>query len=190
MKTIAFCGSPRKMGNTETLVNETIKGIESAGQKVETFYLNAMKIKPCQGCGGCYETGECIFHDDFDTVYRAIRSSDRIIMASPIYFYSVSAQLKIMIDRCQSFWSEKYLLKKTIESGKHGRKGLLLLTGGMKNNTGITCAEACLTAFFRTVSVPEHTSLGYLEIDNKGDILQHPTALKDAYEAGVQLVTE
>ncbi len=189
MKTIAFYGSPRKKGNTETLVNEAITGIESVGHKVETFHLNEMKIQPCQGCGGCYQTGECIFHDDFDMVYRAIRSSDRIIIASPIYFYSVSAQLKIMIDRCQSFWSEKYHLKKPIEAGKHGRKGLILLSGGMKNNTGIKCAEACGTAFFRTVSVPEHSTLGYLSIDNKGDILKHPTALKDAYEAGVTLVS-
>ena len=189
MKTIAFCGSPRKKGNTETLVNEAIKGIESVGHTVETFYLNAMNIKPCQGCGGCYQTGECIFHDDFDTVYSAIRSSDRIIIASPIYFYSVSAQLKIMIDRCQSFWSEKYLLKKPLEGGKHGRKGLILLTGGMKNNTGVECAESCGTAFFRTVSIPEHNTLSYLSIDNKGDILKHPTALKDAFEAGVKLVS-
>lgn len=190
MKITAFCGSPRKKGNTETLVHEAINGIESVGHKVETFYLNAMKINPCQGCGGCNETGECIYHDDFDTVYSAIRSSDRIIIASPIYFYAVSAQLKIMIDRCQSFWCEKYLLKKPLKAGMHGRKGLILLTGGMKNTAGVKCAGACVTAFFRTVSIPEHATLSYLEIDSKGDILKHPTALKDAYEAGVKLVTE
>ena len=189
MKITAFLGSPRKKGNTETLVNEAIKGIASAGHKVESFYLNTMKIQPCQGCGGCYKTGECIFHDDFDIVYSAIRSSDRIIIASPIYFYSVSAQLKSMIDRCQSFWSEKYLLKKPIEGGKHGRKGLILLTGGMKNNTGVECAEACVKALFTTVSIPEHSTLIYLSIDSKGDILKHPTALKDAFEAGVTLVS-
>ncbi len=189
MKIIAFCGSPRKKGNSETLLNEAIKGIENSGSTVETFYLNKMNIKPCQGCGGCNDTGECVFKDDMDMVSSAIRSSDRIIIASPIYFYSVSAQTKIMIDRCQCFWSEKYLLKKPIEGGKHGRKGLMLLTGGMKNNTGVRCAEACGTAFFRTVSVPEHSTLSYLEIDYKGDILKHPTALKDAYEAGVKLVS-
>jgi multimeric flavodoxin WrbA len=189
MKVIAFCGSPRKKGNSETLLNETIKGIEKTGSRVEVFYLNTMNIQPCQGCGGCYQTGECVFHDDMDRVSSAIRSSDRIVLASPIFFYSVSAQTKIMIDRCQSFWSEKYLLKKPVEGGKYGRKGLMLLTGGMKNNTGIKCAEACATAFFRTISVPEHVTLSYLEIDSKGDILKHPTALKDAYEAGVTLVS-
>jgi multimeric flavodoxin WrbA len=189
MKTIAFCGSPRRKGNSETLVNEVVKGIESAGRKADIFYLNAMKISPCQGCGGCNQTGECIFHDDFDKVYKAIRSSDRIIIASPIYFYSVSAQLKIMIDRCQSFWSEKYLLKRPLEAGRHGRKGLMLLTGGMKTDTGVKCAESCVTAFFRTVSVPEHETLSYVSIDDKGDILNHPTAMKDAFEAGIRLVT-
>jgi hypothetical protein len=85
-----------------------------------------------------------------------------------------------MIDRCQNFWCEKYLLKKLIEPGKFGRKGLLLLVGGMKKEVGVNCGNSCATAFFRTVNVPEHKILSYLGIDEKGAILKHPTALKDA----------
>ena len=188
MKTIAFCGSPRKDGNTEVLLRETVRGIQETGLNVEIFNLNSMNIMPCQDCGGCNESGECIYQDDMDQVYDAIRTADRIILSSPIFFFSVSAQAKAMIDRCQSFWCEKYLLKQPVLAGKSGRKGLLLLVGGMKKDIGIQCAEACAKAFFRTISVPEHSTLHYLGVDEKGAIMRHPTALIETYEAGKKLV--
>ncbi len=189
MKTIAFNGSPRKNGNTEILLKETVRGIEDSGSTVDVFHLNIMKIKACQDCGSCNETGTCVFEDDMERVYEAIRTADRIILASPIFFFALSAQAKLMIDRCQSLWCEKYLMKKLIEEGQHGRKGLLLLVGGMKKDIGVKCSEACAKAFFRTVSVPEHHMLYYLGVDAKGDIHKHPSALHDAYEAGRKLVS-
>jgi multimeric flavodoxin WrbA len=188
MNIIAFLGSPRKDGNTELLLKEVIRGIEGSGLKVHVFNLNLMNISPCQNCGGCDDTGICVIEDDMVQVHDAIRAADRIILASPIFFFGLSAQAKTMIDRCQAFWCEKYLLKKPIPEGPYGRKGLLLLVGGQKKEIGIQCAEATAKAFFRTVSVPEHKTLGFLGIDAKGAILQHPTALREAYEAGLQLV--
>ena len=93
-----------------------------------------------------------------------------------------------MIDRCQAFWCEKYLLKKTVPAGPHGRKGLLIVVGGMKKEDGIHCSETTAKAFFRTISVPEHATVGFLGVDAKGDILKHPTAMKDVYEAGKRLI--
>lgn len=188
MNTIAFLGSPRKEGNTELLLREAIRGVEGAGHSVRVFNLNLMSISPCQDCGGCEDTGICIFEDDMAQIYEAIRSADRIILASPIFFFALSAQVKIMIDRCQCFWCGKYLLKNPIPEGRFGRKALLLLIGGMKKEIGMQCAGASATAFFRTVSIPEHRTLSYMGIDAKGAILRHPTALKEAYEAGLQLV--
>ena len=80
-------------------------------------------------------------------------------------------------------------MKKPIPEGIYGRKGLLLLVGGQKREIGIQCAEATAKAFFRTVSVPEHETLGYLSVDAQGAIVNHPTALGDAYRAGKKLVT-
>ena len=188
MNVIAFIGSPRKDGNTELLLNETIKGIEVSVSAVRVFNLNLMRISPCQDCGGCDETGKCIVEDEMSQIYNAIRTADRIILASPVFFFGLSAQAKIMIDRCQAFWCEKYLLKKPIPEGKFGRKGLLLLVGGMDKEAGIKCSEATAKAFFRTISVPEHKTLSFLGVDAKGAIVKHPTALKDAYEAGRELV--
>jgi len=188
MKALAFHGSPRIDGNTDILLKETLKPIYELGHNVKLFNLNFMNIKPCQDCGGCDKTGKCIINDDMDEIYDAIREADRIILASPIFFFGLSAQAKIMIDRCQSFWCEKYLLKKTILEGHYGRKGLLLLVGGMKKEIGIQCAEATAKAFFRTISVSEHETLSFTGIDAKGAITEHPTALKEAYEAGKKLV--
>lgn len=188
MEIIAFLGSPRKDGNTELLLKEAIRSIEESGINVHIFNLNLMNISPCQNCSGCDDTGICTIEDDMVQIYDAIRTADRIILASPIFFFNLSAQAKIMIDRCQAFWCEKYLLKKPIPGGKYGRKGLLLLVAGREKKIGIQCAEATAKAFFRTISVPEHKTLSFMGVDAKGAILQHPTALKEAYEAGKALV--
>ena len=189
MKVTAFLGSPRIEGNVDILLRETLKGIREAGHEVLLFKLNFMNIKPCQDCGGCDKSGRCIINDDMEEIYDALREADRIILASPIFFFALSAQAKAMIDRCQAFWCEKYLLRKPIPDGPHGRRGLLLLVGGMKKEIGIRCSEETAKAFFRTVSVPEHDTLSFLGIDAKGAILGHPTALQEAYEAGRRLIS-
>ncbi len=188
MKVIAFLGSPRQQGNTELLLNETLKGIEEEEHEVILFRPSQMNISPCLNCGECEQTGECIIDDDMAEVYRAIKEGDRFILASPIFFFGLSAQIKTLIDRCQALWCEKYLLKRPIPEGAYGRRGLLLMVGGMKREIGFECGNATATAFFRTINVPEHETLYYKEVDAKGAIKEHPTALKDAYEAGKRLV--
>jgi multimeric flavodoxin WrbA len=191
MKVIAFNGSPRKGGNTETLLNEAVRGAREMGAEVKVYVLNEMDIRPCQHCGGCDDTGQCVIPDDMQAVHSDIRTADRIILASPIFFFGLSAQTKIVIDRCQAFWAEKYVHKKPVSPGQFGRKGLLLLVGGMKRNSknmGFECSEATARAFFRTVNVQEHATLSYDSVDEQGAIVKHPTALKEAYEAGKKLV--
>lgn len=188
MKVVALFGSPRVDGNTEILLREALIPAREAGHEVLLYKVNFMNIKPCQDCGGCVKTGACVINDAMAEVYTAIREADRIILASPIFFFGLSAQAKAMIDRCQSFWCEKYLLKKTIPGGPHGRKGLLLLVGGMKKEEGMRCAETTAQAFFRTISVPEHESLKFSGVDAKGEIMSHPTAMGNAVEAGKRLI--
>jgi NAD(P)H-dependent FMN reductase len=191
MKVLALNGSPRRGGNTELLLEEALKGVTANGGEVTLYHLNTLSLTPCQQCGGCDAVRNCVIADDMQAVYEDILSADRIIVASPIFFFSVSAQTKIVIDRCQPFWSQKYLHKKPIPAGAFGRKGLLLLVGGMKltkKNEGFHCAEAVVKAFFRTVSVQEHTTLAYGNVDEKGVIKGHPTALQEAYEAGRKLI--
>ena len=188
MNVVAFFGSPRIDGNTDLLLREALKPAREAGYEIIEFNLNGMNIKPCQDCGGCSKTGICVVNDAMKDIYEAIRTGDRFIVASPIFFYSVSAQTKLMIDRCQAFWCEKYLLKKDILPGERGRKGLLLVAAGMKKDDAVRCADTVTRIFFRTISVPTHEMVSALGADAKGDVLTHPTALRDAYEAGKRLL--
>ena len=90
-----------------------------------------------------------------------------------------------MIDRCQAFWSERYLLNRAISPGPAGRKGLLLLIGAYKKKTdGVKCCEVCAKAFFHSVSVRDFKTLSYLGVDAAGAIREHGSALDEAYNAG------
>ena len=208
MKVFAFNGSPRKGGNIDILLAEAEKAVKAAGHpgnldhgyqtghgdhehedhEWTRFDLNSMNIRPCQDCGGCDKSGVCVINDDMVQISQAIRDADRIILASPVFFFGPSAQTKAMIDRCQAFWCEKYILKRPLPEGPFRRKGLLLLVGGMKKEIGIQCSETTARAFFRTVSVAQHETLGFLDVDEKGAIAKHATALMDVYRAAEGLV--
>ncbi len=99
MNVLIFSGSPRKKGNTEILIENVVNGISEAGSTCEVVRLAEQKIHPCIGCGGCEKEGNCVIDDDMQNLYKKIAVADRIIIASPIYFYGVTAQTKAFIDR-------------------------------------------------------------------------------------------
>lgn len=114
MKALIIIGSPRKKGNTDILVGQVRKGIEEAGGTCEIIRLEGLDIHPCIACGGCEKDGHCVIQDDMQPIYDKVDNADRLIIASPIYFYSVTAQTKAFVDRCQAFWSRKYILKQRL----------------------------------------------------------------------------
>lgn len=189
MKVAAFHGSPRPGGNSELLLREALRAFEGGVHEVVLFRPARMRISPCRGCGKCSKTGACVVRDEMDRIYDAIRGCQRFIVSTPVYFMGLPAQMKAVVDRCQAFWSGKYLLGKKILPGPAGRKGLLLLVGGMKMQKGLSCAAATATAFFRTISVGEHETLSYCRVDSKGSIKRHPAALREAFEAARRLVS-
>lgn len=189
MRIVVFNGSPRVNGNTELLLNEVMKGAKELGGEITRFDLNRMKIKGCQECGYCEEKGLCKIKDDMQKIYPSFTEGERFIVASPIYFMNVSAQLKLMIDRTQSIWCQKYRLKKPIPSGPRGRKGLFICVGGMKREDEISCSNLTVKAFFRSINVQEHRELSYLGVDEKGAILKRPEALMECYQAGRELMS-
>ena len=188
MKVVLFNGSPRKGGNIDLLIDRAVATLDVAGQDIVRFNLNAMDIKPCQDCGGCEKTGRCVIKDDMGLIYDSIREGERFLLASPIFFFGLSAQAKAMVDRCQALWCEKYLLKKPVPEGSKGRKGLLLVVGGMKKEIGIQCSEATAKAFFRTINVNEHETAGFLSIDEKGAVLDHEEVIDATLKAVARLI--
>ena len=128
MKVVGISGSPRRGGNTETLLREVLRGAEEAGAETRLFILSRMNIAPCIHCDGCLAEGECVVKDDMWLIYPEIESLDALVLASPIHFYGVTAQAKAMIDRCQAFWARKYVLKRRIAAKK--RNGVFVSVGG------------------------------------------------------------
>jgi multimeric flavodoxin WrbA len=188
MKVIGISGSPRRGGNTETLLREVLRGAEEAGAETRLFILSEMNISPCRHCDGCMAKGECVVKDDMGLIYPEVESLDALVLASPIFFYGVTAQAKAMIDRCQAFWNRKYILKRRIATEK--RKGVFISVGGTKFPDLFDHAKATVKNFFLTIDVAYWAELLYPGIDKKGEIRGHPTALKDAYLLGRRLVKE
>jgi multimeric flavodoxin WrbA len=98
---VVLLGSPRKKGNSSTLAEQVSRGAASKGASVETFYLNGMNIRPCQACMKCQGDGSpgCAVKDDMQTLYPKLKEADVVVVASPIYWFNISAQTKAMIDR-------------------------------------------------------------------------------------------
>ncbi len=107
-RVVVLLGSPRKKGNSTVLANQIVQGVESVGAKVETVYLNGLNIKPCQGCYVCKmeDSTGCAVDDDMQSLYPKLVESDAWIIASPVYWFNMSAQTKIFIDRCFALWNE------------------------------------------------------------------------------------
>lgn len=134
-KVIALAGSPRRRGNTGLLLEAAVKGVQATGVEVALIVTNSLKVKPCQGCNTCYKVGGCIYQDDMMQIYDAFNKADAFIISSPVYFGSVTAQLKTVIDRFQSFWAIKDTEK--FRSGKDElRPGIFLGTAGHPNPKG------------------------------------------------------
>ena len=99
MKIVILQGSPNKKGSTNILVENFSKGAEAAGHSVIRFDLDEMNIRPCTGCVTCGYEGPCILHDDNQKIREAVLDADMIVFATPLYYYGMSAQLKIVTDR-------------------------------------------------------------------------------------------
>ena len=186
---LGISGSPRRNGNTELLIKEFMRGAEARGHKTELIILSELKISPCTSCGSCQKTGKCIIDDDMQLMHKKLLEADCIVFASPIYFCGVSAQLKSFIDRCQTLWSRKYILKQElINSDKGKRSGYFISTAGSKDyNKVFEGAIFVVKAIFSTLDIKYTGELLFKDMENKGDILKHPDALKMAFEVGSSL---
>jgi len=92
-------GSPRKGMNTDTLVSQALSGARAQGAEVEKIYLAHLSIRPCQACPQRPPSGYCVFQDGMEEIYRVLEGADALVIGTPAYYGTVSAQLKLMIDR-------------------------------------------------------------------------------------------
>ena len=188
MFVLGLQGSPRTRGNTNMLLSTFLDEAERLGAHTHDVNVARLQISPCEECGTCEEEGFCPIDDDMQQIYSLLRQADIIVMATPVFFYGPTAQMKALIDRSQALWARKYVHKLS-DPGRKWRRGFLLSLGATRGKNlfeGIT-----LTAkyFFDAVGASFEGSLTYRQIEGPGDIAKHPTAFTDAKEKAGTLVT-
>jgi len=187
-KVLGILGSPCVSGNTAALLDAVLEGAREGGATVERFDLVRMKINACQECGGCGTGSPCVqARDDMLLIYDKIRSVDSIVLASPIFFMGVTAQTKAMIDRCQCFWVERFVLKKRVYEGKRRPKGLFVSCAGGQKGLVFEPALHVVKAFFSAI---DYDYLGEVLLGHTDDPGLEPRkkeALEKARAAGRDL---
>jgi len=188
LKVLGISSSPRAKGNTDLLAREALAGAESAGAEVSFFGLRSLNISPCTECDSCRETGSCRIEDDFQKVLSQMLEADRLIFATPVFFMSVTAQAKMLIDRCQCLWARKYVLKQPLFARPDAdRRALVISVAGSKTRNTFHCVENTVKYFFDVLEMNYTANLFVSQIDAKGEILRHPTAMKEAFRLGTEL---
>jgi multimeric flavodoxin WrbA len=189
MKVLGILGSPRREGNTEILLNEALRGASDHGGLCEKVILRDLKITPCLEIYKCAEDGVCAIQDDMQGLFPKIVQAERLLLASPIFFYSVPALAKAMIDRCQSLWAKKYILKLPV-SPIADRKGVFISVAATRGKKLFDGVRLTVQYFFDAIDVAYSDELFVRGADEKGAVRDQPEALQAAYGLGQRLVTD
>ena len=185
---IAVYGSPRRKGNTALLTKEAVRGAQDAGASVEEFVLRDLKISPCLEIYACKKEGECAIKDDFQMLRDKILSAKGLIISSPVFFYSVSAHTKTMMDRFQSRWVRKYWIDEMpYDNREFKRKGLFITVGATRGKKLFEGVQLSMKYFFDTLDMALWRTLAYRGIDLEGEVKDHPEYLKEAHASGMEL---
>ena len=184
---LGICGSPVRGGSTEILIEEILRGAQSAGALTDYIFLNDLQIMPCQACGKSPTEGYCFFHDGMDEVYKKFDWCDAVVIGSPIYFDSVSAQTKLFIDRTNCFRSLN------IDGPEHfiprmqkKRKGAIILVGGEREE--YEHARRVIGGFFVWANVKSVGLITFAHSSwDKGAVVGASDVLRQAHEVGIEL---
>lgn len=195
IKVLAFAGSPRRHGNSETLLDWVLASMaEDPDVSVEKVPLTEADINICRGCNACEKLNKCIQRDGMDIYHDKIIEADCILLSSPIYCMGIAALPKALIDRAQVFRSRKYVLKLPVvpPERKGKRLGAFLASAGQNWDYVFDAARPSVKCFFHVIDIRD-ADISYLMIngvDEKGAIERHPTAKSDAAMLGKSMIAE
>jgi multimeric flavodoxin WrbA len=175
-------GSPREKGNSATLADRLAAGAIAAGAQVESIYLHSLDIRPCDACDLCQEPGSgCVIEDDMQPLYPKLAAADAIVLASPIYWFTFTAQLKLCMDRWYAFQSSRY-------QELHSKPFGILLTYGDTDLYTSGAINAIHT--FESMARFLHGELAgivHASLDQADEAARQPALLEQAYRLGQQL---
>lgn len=164
IKVVAIHGSPRENHNSDTLLAAILDGIGEEPQ-VSHIYTAKEDIKPCTACKDCYEHGICSVKDYMQEAYKLLDEADIVITATPVFFHTVTAQLKAFIDRTQAIWASKYILNSSTISRKR-RLGFAICTGGPpEGKSYFDCALKVLDIFHKCINAKLVGSMTVADVD-------------------------
>ncbi len=191
MKILGIYGSPRKGGNSEIILDEVLKAASGKGASVKKIYVRDLKMSGCRECGACEKEGNCAVKDDMQKVYPLLEEADVIVLASPIFFYGLSAQAKAVVDRAQAMWSRRMLRKprdqwKNHESGT----GYLIAVGATKGKNLFEGVKYVAKYFYDALDMDYAGGLFYKGLEGKDDAKNSPEILEEAYSFGKKIVED
>ena len=186
LRVLCIAGSPRRGGNSEQLLDSLMAGVEGEGGRAIKLVATDAGVRPCRGCNACSRTGTCIQRDGMDAVHEELDAADAIVVATPVYFATVPAVLKIIFDRCQPYWARRYVLGGAAPATK--RPGGILVVGGGGDPFGTACAVTAVRSVFAVLGVASDDVLECVGPDAARDITNHPDELQRALARGAQIV--
>jgi hypothetical protein len=192
IRVVGIAGSPRRGGNSETLLDRFLAGARAAGADVTKIVAAGLDVEPCVACEACWVDGHCIASDDYQTVCEELIAADVIVLASPLYFWNVPSQVKAVIDRSQCMYTRKIVIREPLApsaSGHLRRRGVLICVGGhrVRYFEGVV---RTVKSFFRVFDTDYWAELLYHGVDGQGEIEQQPQALQAAYDLGIRAASE
>jgi multimeric flavodoxin WrbA len=184
-KVLVLLGSPRKKGNSTTLAEQIIKGAEAAGASVERIYLHGQNMSPCHACYGCRKENSkgCVIDDDMQPIYKKLVASYAWVIASPVYWFTMSAQTKIFLDRCFALFNDKKNYFK-------GKRIAIAMSYGDADSFSSGCVNA-LRTFQDAFAYTGSTIVGMVHgsADKPGEIKSNKKLMAQAEELGKELVS-
>jgi arsenate reductase len=184
---LGLMGSPRTQGNTDLLLDAFLEGAHTKGAEVLKVDVPSKHITPCQGCRFCEKQGFCrLQNDDMGEMNYLLRRADIVALATPIFFYGPTSQIKALIDRSQALWARRYIMK-LIDPKAPFRRGFLLAVGATKGKELFNGTSLVAKYFYDAVGAHYEGFLGFRQVDAPGAIARHPTALADARKKGEEL---
>lgn len=175
-KVLVLSGSPRKGGNSDLLCDEFIKGASESGNKAEKIRVAEKNIGYCKGCYACADSGVCVIKDDMAEILQKIIDADVIVLASPVYFYSIDAQLKALIDRTVARWTEV-----------KDKEFYYIMTAADSSKNSMEATLACFRGYADCVNGAKEKGVIYgTGVYEKGEIIK-TDFMKDAYEMGKKI---
>ena len=189
MKVLGIMGSPRRKGNTDILLDRALAGAEASGAQVEKVIVSKLRISPCRELYACLRDGNCAIKDDMQELYTKLLEADRIIFASPIFFYGITSEAKALVDRCQALWAKRHILG-IVQDKEDMRKGAFISVGATRGERLFDGSILTVRYFFDAIGVKYTHELLVRGVDHKGEIKQHSAAIQDAFALGQKLVSE